>query len=95
MSEALWYYDEAGKQAGPITGAAVREAITSGRLAPGTRVWTAGMAGWQPWETVPELAALAAPPAPTTLVSPPPPPGFPPPAGQPQGWGAASSTPAA
>ena len=64
MAEALWYYEEDGKQAGPVSGAALEEAIRSGRIAPGLRVWRAGMAGWLPWDTLPELAALKQPPAP-------------------------------
>lgn len=82
MSEVLWYYEEAGKQAGPISQAAMAEAIRGGRLPAGARVWRAGMAGWQAWETLAELAALA----------PPPPAGSPPPLGgqpgAPAGWGA-------
>jgi uncharacterized RDD family membrane protein YckC len=82
MSEVLWYYEEGGKQAGPISQAAMAEAIRSGRLPAGSRVWRAGMAGWQPWEAVPELAGLAPPPP----VGSPPPLAGPPPA--PAGWGA-------
>lgn len=92
MSEVLWYYEEAGKQAGPISQAALAEAIRSGRLPAGSRVWKAGMAGWQPWEGVAELAAFAAPPpagSPPPLAGPPPAPtGWgAPPAGPPGGWG--------
>lgn len=92
MSEVLWYYEEGGKQAGPISQAAMAEAISGRRLPPGSRVWRAGMAGWQPWEAVAELAALAPPPpvdAPPPLGAPPPPPGWgAPPAGGQPGWGA-------
>jgi len=93
MSESLWYYEDGGKQAGPIGAEALAEAIRSGRLARGMRVWRAGMATWQAWEAVPELAALAAPPqaAPSAPIpwsapgaAPPPSPA----AGQP-GWGPA------
>jgi len=70
MAEALWYYEENGKQAGPVSGAAIEEAIRSGRIAPGTRVWRAGLAGWLPWDTLPELAALARPPAPPPAPAP-------------------------
>jgi len=91
MSEVLWYYEEAGKQAGPISQAAMGDAIRSGRLPGGSRVWRAGMAGWQPWEAVPELAALAAPPpvaGPPPLAAPPPAPGWgAPQPGAPSGWG--------
>jgi uncharacterized RDD family membrane protein YckC len=64
MSEVGWYYDQAGQQTGPVGQASLIELIRSGRIAPGTRVWRAGLAGWAPWETLPELA---------------PPPGAPPP----------------
>jgi TM2 domain-containing membrane protein YozV len=76
MSEVLWYYEEGGRQAGPISHAAMAEAIQGRRLPPGSRVWRAGLAGWQPWEALPELAALAPPPpagAPPPLSAPPPP----------------------
>jgi uncharacterized RDD family membrane protein YckC len=81
MAEVLWYYEEAGRQAGPVTASALEEAIRAGGLAPGARVWTAGMAGWLAWEAVPRLAALAAPPAPPPLGAPPPGWGAPPGAG--------------
>jgi uncharacterized RDD family membrane protein YckC len=90
MGEVLWYYEEAGKQAGPISHTAMAEAIRGGRLPPGSRVWRAGMAGWQPWEAVAELAALAPPPAgPPPLAAPPAgSPGWgPPPGGAQPGWG--------
>ncbi len=64
MAEALWYYEEEGRQAGPVSGAALEEAIRGGRLARGMRVWRAGFPGWLPWEQVPELAAFAPPPPP-------------------------------
>jgi uncharacterized RDD family membrane protein YckC len=68
MGDVSWYYEEAGKQAGPVTQDALLELARSGRLAPAARVWRAGMAGWAPWTTVPELASQVAPPA-----APPPP----------------------
>ncbi|MBK9516481.1 MAG: DUF4339 domain-containing protein [Anaeromyxobacter sp.] len=86
MSEPLWYYEEAGKQAGPVSQAGLAEAIRLGRLAAGMRVWRAGLAGWLPWEQVPELAALAAPPplaGPPPLASAPPAPPAAPAWGQP------------
>jgi uncharacterized RDD family membrane protein YckC len=82
MSEVLWYYEEGGKQAGPISHAAMAEAIRGGRLPAGSRVWRAGLAGWLAWEALPELAALAPPPPPAGG---PPPLSAPPPA--PGGWG--------
>jgi len=95
MSEVLWYYEEAGRQSGPVSHAALCEAIGQGRLPRGARVWRAGMAGWQPWDAQPELAALAATPpaAPPPLA--PPPPGWGPPASgapRPTAPGAAQAT---
>jgi hypothetical protein len=80
MAEALWYYEEEGRQAGPVSGPALEEAIRGGRLARGMRVWRAGFPGWLPWEQVPELAALA-PPEPQA--APPALPGAPAPAPEP------------
>jgi len=70
MAEALWYYEDGGKQAGPVSGPALEEAIRSGRIAPGMRVWRAGMTGWLPWDSLPELAGLR-PPPPTPASLPP------------------------
>jgi uncharacterized RDD family membrane protein YckC len=64
MSQVGWYYDQGGQQAGPVGQAELVELIRSGRVAPATRVWRPGLAGWAAWETVAELAAMAAPPPP-------------------------------
>lgn len=69
MNDTIWYFEEAGQQVGPVDCNSVSEAIRSGRLVRGARVWRAGMVAWQPWESVPELAAGASPPP---LRSPPP-----------------------
>jgi len=68
MSEVGWYYDSAGQQAGPVEQPVLVELIRSGRIAPGTRVWRPGLAGWAAWETVLELSPQVAPP----LAGPPP-----------------------
>ncbi|HYG70079.1 MAG TPA: GYF domain-containing protein, partial [Anaeromyxobacteraceae bacterium] len=60
MPETLWYYEDSGRQAGPVSETALRELIRSGRLGPSARVWRSGMAGWQPW---PSVSALAGAPA--------------------------------
>lgn len=83
MAEPLWYYEDAGKPAGPVSEAALGEAIRLGRLPPGARVWTAGMGGWVPWETIPSLAAPPPAPAPSA----PAPGGWSPPAAPPSGPG--------
>ena len=62
MSEVGWYYDSAGQQAGPVEQPVLVELIRSGRIAPGTRVWRPGLAGWAAWETVLDLSAQVAPP---------------------------------
>ncbi len=68
MSQVGWYYDQGGQQAGPVGQAELVELIRSGRVAPATRVWRPGLAGWAAWETVAELAAMAAlPPGPPPL----------------------------
>ena len=93
MAEALWYFEEDGKQAGPVSGGALEVAIRSGRLAPGRRVWRAGMDGWLAWDALPELAALKQPPAPPPVPAPAPwsqPGAAPPPPAGPAGqaaWG--------
>jgi hypothetical protein len=67
----LWYYEDAGRQAGPVTDGTLKELIRFGRLAAGARVWRAGMDGWRRWEEVPELKGLAGPPpAPPVTVTP-------------------------
>jgi uncharacterized RDD family membrane protein YckC len=73
VSDVIWYREEAGQQVGPIDDAAMNEAIRFGRLAPGTRVWRAGMAEWQPWESLPEFAAFAPPRLGGAPARPPPP----------------------
>jgi uncharacterized RDD family membrane protein YckC len=62
MSEVGWYYDNAGQQVGPVEQAALVELIRSGRIAPGTRVWRPGLAGWAAWETVLDVSSQVAPP---------------------------------
>jgi hypothetical protein len=68
VAETLWYYEDSGRQAGPVPDAALRDLIRFGRLGRDARVWRSGMAGWQPWPTVAELAgadgAAGAPPPP-------------------------------
>jgi uncharacterized RDD family membrane protein YckC len=85
MAEALWYYEDAGKPAGPVSEAALAEAIRQGRLARGQRVWTAGQSGWVAWEALPALAALV-PPEPTIV-----PPSVP---TTPSGWSPPEAPPA-
>jgi hypothetical protein len=85
MSEVGWYYDNGGQQTGPVSQAALVDAIRSGRIAPATRVWRPGLAGWAAWETVLDLAALVAPPLANPAAGAPPPP---------SGWGPVPGGPA-
>lgn len=78
MSDASWYYEDGGQQAGPVSREALEQRVRAGGLAPRARVWTAGMADWQSWETLPELAALAPASGPPPL-NPAASPSFPPP----------------
>jgi hypothetical protein len=59
VGDTLWYYEDSGRQAGPVSEAALRELIRTERLAREARVWRSGMAGWQPWPSVAALAAAA------------------------------------
>jgi hypothetical protein len=45
----LWYYVEAGKQAGPVEEAVLEEFFRTGRVQADTLVWREGMANWQPY----------------------------------------------
>jgi uncharacterized RDD family membrane protein YckC len=79
MGEVGWYFDEAGRQAGPLGQAALVEQIRSARIAPGTRVWRPGLPAWAAWETLPELSSLVAPPLADPPLLPTPPAAAPPP----------------
>jgi hypothetical protein len=59
VAETLWYYEDSGRQAGPVSEAALRDLIRSGRVGPDARVWCSGMSGWQRWSTVAALAGAA------------------------------------
>lgn len=61
----------AGQQ-GPMPASAAAQVIRAANGAPVT-AWMPGMAAWQPWQQVPQLAALVGPPAPPPMAPPPPP----------------------
>jgi hypothetical protein len=77
---AQWWYEHDGQQAGPISAGMLESLLQSGQVRGSSRVWRAGMAGWEPAARVPELAPhlAAAPPR----VAVPPPPAAPPPLGE-------------
>lgn len=63
MSEPSWYYLVADQQNGPVDVETLEGLIRARSVPAGALVWRDGMAGWQAWETVPELAARVAPSA--------------------------------
>lgn len=63
-----------GQMSGPHSWVQLQEMVKAGQINRSTPVWKAGMSGWEPAGTVPDLAPLFA-------ASPPPPPPPPPPAG--------------
>ena len=57
----LWYYEQQGKQAGPVPENDLDAMVNSGALSPETLVWTEGMGNWQPYRIA--RAAAAQPPS--------------------------------
>ena len=53
-----WHIAEDGAAAGPFSAPQLVEAISSGRIAPETLVWMAGMPEWVAASQVPQLAGL-------------------------------------
>jgi hypothetical protein len=72
-NELMWYYAKGNQQYGPVAGAAVRNMLVSGELAPTDLVWTTGMGQWEEARRVPGLVPEVAPAAAPT-------------AGSQQGW---------
>ncbi|WP_433561117.1 SPFH domain-containing protein [Nocardia sp. CA-151230] len=69
-----FHFDNAGQAAGPFPIDQLRQYVSSGQLTRDTNVWTEGMAGWQPANTVPALQPLFATPPPLPGTPPPLPP---------------------
>jgi hypothetical protein len=83
---SAYYVLDDGAQVGPLSAEEVIARIEAGETEEGDLAWTAGMAEWQPVETIAAFAdAFAQPPAPPppppTAGTPPAPPPPPPPAG--------------
>ena len=75
--QAMFHVDMGGGQAGgPYTLQQLQAGVANGQLAATTLVWSQGMAGWAPANTVPSLQALfaAPPPMPPPAAPPVPPP---------------------
>jgi len=51
-----WYLGNGGAQTGPFDDAALAAQSAAGTLTPGTLVWRAGMAAWEPASAVPDVA---------------------------------------
>ena len=62
--QEIWHLVENGQTVGPFAPAQLAQAAATGRLRPDTLVWTAGMAGWAPANSVPRVANLFQPPPP-------------------------------
>jgi hypothetical protein len=60
-SVPAYYLGIGGQQVGPLDLNSVRGEIASGRVSRATLVWKEGMAGWEPAERIPEVAALFPP----------------------------------
>ena len=79
MNEAgQWWYERGGRQAGPVTLAALRDLAAQGELTRASLVWTEGMPAWTRAETISDLTFPTAPPPlpdgaplPTTAAPPP------------------------
>jgi hypothetical protein len=50
-----WFYEEGGKQRGPVTWAELKRMAADGDLSPEDRVWGEGMASWKEARLVPNL----------------------------------------
>ena len=62
---SAWHLAINGQTQGPFSLGQIQQGIASGQIAPGTPVWTQGMAAWLPYEQIPALnVATAAPPPP-------------------------------
>lgn len=80
--QKLFHVDHNGTPGGPYDLGQMRHGIANGTVTGQTLVWSQGMAGWVPAQTVPELQAMFSAPPPL-----PPQPGTPPPV-PPSGGGA-------
>ncbi len=71
-----WYYIRDDQQIGPVGQQQMVEGLDSGLIAPGTQVWTEGLADWTPAGQLDQLRqasrvlASAPPPAPSSVAYP-------------------------
>jgi hypothetical protein len=50
-----WFYEEGGKQRGPVSWAELKRMAADGELSPEDRVWGEGMAAWKEARLIPNL----------------------------------------
>lgn len=55
-----WFYESAGRQAGPVDDAVLAGLVNTGAVSAATLVWRPGMAAWQPYQEVWAASAAAA-----------------------------------
>lgn len=72
--QKTFHVDHGGQAGGPYDMAQMRAGIHGGQVTGQTLVWAAGMAGWAPAQSVPELQEIFATPPPVPPPSPTPPP---------------------
>ena len=84
--QKMFHVDHNGQAGGPYNMNQMQSGIQGGQVTGQTLVWSEGMAGWAPAQTVPELQAIFAAPPPMPPTGPTPPPVPPtPPADTPEG----------
>ena len=50
-----WFFNDAGRQHGPVDRAGIQSMLAAGKIFPGTLVWNSAMADWKPAREVPQL----------------------------------------
>jgi hypothetical protein len=70
MSDAQWYFSQAGVQQGPVALGELQQIVARGKIKPTDLVWQAGMPQWVPAGNVPVLygPGIAPPPIPVLPV---------------------------
>jgi hypothetical protein len=54
---AQYYYNDNGKQSGPVSADEIRKRIAGGQMSPDTLVWKSGTPNWVPAKSLPEFAS--------------------------------------
>lgn len=47
-----WFYADSGRQSGPVDDAGLARLVAAGTIRPETLVWRAGLANWQPYQSI-------------------------------------------